>query len=322
MIVDQSRREDTRTKAVARAIAWVKKNRLADNGIPPHPGAPRATQEVTGYFIPTLYDCGEPALARDLARWEASVQRADGAFVAVDGVPYTFDTAQAMRGLLRALDDIPALKDNLARAARFVASQIDADGRIHTPAYGQWLCEDGSTFSEYANLYVLPPLRAAGEKLGDGRLIDTVSRSIAYFKAHSDLVEFKPELGTLSHIFGYMMEALTQLGEYELARRGLQQAAAVQTSDGAVPAYPGATWVCSTGVAQLALAWYGVGESDRADAALDYLCRIQNASGGFYGGYGPGAAYFPDAEISWAIKFFLDGCAVSRKHSADAAYKP
>lgn len=313
MIVDQTRRVETRQKAIERAIAWVKATRLPHNGLPPHPGASTATQEVTGYFIPTLYDCGEPDLARDLARWEASVQRADGAFVAVDGVPYTFDTAQAMRGLLRAIDDLPVLKDNLARAASFVASQIDSEGRIHTPAYGQWRCGDGSTFSEYANLYVLPPLRAAGEKLGDRRLIDAVSRSIAYFKARPDLVEFKPQLGTLSHIFGYMMEALTQLGELDLARRGLQQAAAIQRSDGAIPAYPGATWVCSTGVAQLALAWYAVGEVDRGDAALDYLCRIQNASGGFYGGYGPGAAYFPDAEISWAVKFFLDGCLVSSK---------
>lgn len=136
----------------------------------------------------------------------------------------------------------------------------------------------------------MPPLRAAGEKLGDRSLLDAANR-IAYYKAQPDLVEFKPQIGTLSHIFGYMTEGLTQLGEYDLALRGLQQAADIQTADGAVPAYQ-VHWVCSTGVAQLALAWYAIGDTTRADAALGYRCRIQNEVGGFYGGYGRGETYF------------------------------
>jgi malonyl-CoA O-methyltransferase len=49
-----------------------------------------------------------------------------------------------------------------------------------------------------------------------------------------------------------------------------------------------------------------LGDRERADRAIEWLCRHQNPSGGFYGGYGPGADYFPDNEIAWAAKYFLD----------------
>ena len=103
-----------------------------------------------------------------------------------------------------------------------------------------------------------------------------------------------------------MLEALVELGELELARKGLRQALAIQKKDGSIPAYPGATWVCSTGMAQLAIAWYMLGEREPADRAMDYLIRLQNPSGGFYGGYGLNAQYFPQEEISWAAKYFVD----------------
>lgn len=272
----------------------------------PHHKHSVASQEVTGYLIPTLYEIGERDMALEMARWEASVQRVDGAFSALDGVPYTFDTAQAVRGFLSVLTDIPALEDNIRRACDFILTQIEPSGRISTPSYALWRCADGSTFTEYANLYVLPPLVEAGTRLGQPRYIEAAARALDYYKSQQDLVDFKPELGTLSHIFGYMMEALVDLQEIDLARRGLAQAAAIQWPTGAIPAYPGAAWVCSTGMAQLAIAWYRLGERGPADAALRYLEALQLPNGGFYGSYGSGAAYLPTEEISWAVKFFID----------------
>jgi malonyl-CoA O-methyltransferase len=169
-----------------------------------------------------------------------------------------------------------------------------------------WSCADGSTFSEYVNLYVLPPLVAAGHRLEEPAYLDAASKALAYYKSRPDLVEFKPQIGSLSHIFGYMMEALVDLGEVELARSGLAQAAAIQAPNGAIAAFPGVRWVCSTGMAQLAIAWYKLGDRPPADSALMYLETLQLPSGGFYGSYGPDAAYLPRQEISWAVKFFLD----------------
>ena len=266
------------------------------------------SQETTGYAISTLYQFGERTLAIELARWEASCQRPDGAFSAVDGVPYTFDTAQVIRGFLSVLDDAPEFEGNLRRACNFVERNIASDGEVRTPSYELWRLQDGSMLSEYGNVYVLPPMLEAGKKLGEGKYLAAAERGMSYFRRKADLVEFKPELSMISHYFGYMMEALADLGETELAKSGLEQAAAIQRRDGMIPAYPGANWVCSTGMAQLALAWYKLGDQEPADKALDYLVTLQNKSGGFYGGYGRGANYFPDKEISWAVKFFLDAC--------------
>lgn len=308
-----SKRHVTERTPLEKAIQWIKDHRIPEGGILPHHKHNIATQEVTGYLIPTLYNLGEKELAKDLARWEASIQRPDGAFTATDNVPYTFDTAQVMRGLLTVLDEMPQVENNLRRACDFVASQITADGKVCTPSYNMWKCVDGSSFSEYANLYVLPPLLEAGHKLSEPRYIEGAKRGTAYFKGKPDLIEFKAEIGTFSHIFGYMMEALVDLDERELARKGLQQVASIQRESGAIPAYPGVDWVCSTGIAQLAVAWYKLGELEPADKAIAYLESIQHESGGFYGSYGGGAQYFLKKEISWVVKFFLDGLLLKSK---------
>lgn len=262
---------------------------------------------MTGYIIPTLYAAGEKDYARDLAKWEASVQRSDGSFTApgVD-VPYTFDTAQVIRGFIAVLDDLPELRKNLIRACDFVESQITQDGRVLSPSDDAWKIWDGTMFTEYTNLYVLPPLMQAGKKLKIKKYSDAAYRGMDYFMQKKDLVEFKPKPATISHIFGYMMEALVELGQTELAKAGLKQAVEIQKYDGAIPAYPGVDWVCSTGMAQLAIAWYKLGDKEPADKAMAYLEKLQNPSGGFYGSYGRGAKYFPKEEISWATKFFLD----------------
>jgi malonyl-CoA O-methyltransferase len=102
------------------------------------------------------------------------------------------------------------------------------------------------------------------------------------------------------------MEALVELGELELARSGMADVERLQRKDGSIPAYPDVDWICSTGIAQYAGVWYRLGERERADRALAYLERIQNDTGGFFGSRGRGASYMPGAEISWAVKYFLD----------------
>jgi malonyl-CoA O-methyltransferase len=292
--------------AVARAVQWVKNNQVPGGGIAVHHRTREATQEVTGYLIPTLMNAGEEELAVKLARWEASVQKPDGSLAAPDGIPYTFDTAQVARGFLSVLDQAPELEGNLRRACDYVASQIGADGSVRTASLDMWKLPDGSVLTDYCNLFVLPPLVEASRRLGKPEYASAAARAVEYFRRKNDLVVFKPESGTLSHMFGYMMEALADLGEHDLARKGLAQAEAIQQADGTIPAYPGATWTCSTGTAQLVLAWLKVGRREPALRALRSLERLQHDSGGFFGSYGKNAIYFPKEEISWAVKFFID----------------
>ena len=296
-----------RGNSLQKAISWVKRYRIPNSGIVAQHKTKTVTPEVTGYLIPTLYNAGEKELAYDLAKWEASIQRPDGSFVAPGSdVPYSFDTAQIARGFLAVMDDRPEFEKNLRLALDYVERYVAPDGKVLTDSYDMWLLEDGTTLSEYGNLYNLPPLLEGGIKLNEPRYIAAARRGMDYFRKKSDLVEFKPQLSMLSHYFGYMMEALVDLGETDLAKKGLEQALALQRSDGSIPAYPGVDWVCATGMAQLAIAWYKLGINEPADKAMAYLEKIQNPSGGFYGGYGQNVNYFNGKEIPWAVKFFID----------------
>src|SRR4051812_26445409 len=107
---DNTERQARAAAAVRKAVAWVKKHRLPGSGVPVHHKSQIATQEVTGYLIPSLLNAGEVELAMELALWEASVQKSDGSLAAPDGVPYTFDTAQVIRGFLAVVDRAPQLE--------------------------------------------------------------------------------------------------------------------------------------------------------------------------------------------------------------------
>jgi len=281
-----------------RAMDWFKANMVPGQGIIVHTRQPVPYPEVTGYFIPTLYNWNEPELARTCTRWLMSIQLPDGAFPAPDGVPYTFDTAQIMRGLCVAIDDVPGARESLRRASDWMLTQVDASGRLLTPSTELW----AGIASDLIHTYALPPLAEAGRLLGEKKYEDTAKFVLEHYKQREDLVPFN----RLSHFHAYAMEALCEMGEFDLARQGMADVARVQRSDGSVPAYPDVEWICSTGMAQYAIVWYTLGDPVRANRAIDYLEKIQNTSGGFFGSYGRGAQYISGGEISWGVKYFLD----------------
>jgi malonyl-CoA O-methyltransferase len=283
----------------ARALAWCKAHTVPGQGIIVHTRQPVPYPEVAGYYIPTLYQWGETEMARSYTRWLMSIQLPDGAFPAPDGVPYTFDTAQIMRGLCAALNDVDGVESSLRRACDWMLTQVDpATGQLKTPSTELWT----DIASDLIHSYALPPLEQAGKLLGVQEYEDAARFVLAYYKRQPGLVPFN----RLSHFHAYAMEALTEMGELDLARQGMADVARVQRPDGSIPAYPDVEWVCSTGMAQYAIVWYALGDKQRADRAIAYLETIQNASGGFYGSYGKGAKYIPGGEISWGVKYFLD----------------
>src|SRR4029079_8607895 len=141
----------TSADSMKRALEWAKRIYRVGAVLPSNVFPP--SEETTGYIIPTFYQYGEKELAVELRRWETTRQRSDGAFCAPDGVPYTFDSAQVMRGFLAGLDDVPAFEEPLRRVCDYVESQIDKDGKVRTFSYDTWRLVDGSYFSDYAHLY-------------------------------------------------------------------------------------------------------------------------------------------------------------------------
>jgi malonyl-CoA O-methyltransferase len=277
---------------------WFKQHRVVDKGIIIHTRQPEPYPEVTGYFIPTLYNWGEQELARTCTKWLLSIQLPDGSFPAPDGVPYTFDTGQIMRGLCAAFGDMNGIEVPLRKACDWVLTQINEEGRLMTPSTELW----SDIANDLIHVYVLPPLVLAGKLLGVPEYEEKADFVLAYYKKQEGLVPFN----RLSHFHAYAMDALCEMGELELATQGMADVERYQRPDGSIPAYPDVDWVCSTGMAQYAIVWYTLGKKEQADRAISYLEKIQNKSGGFYGSYGKGAKYIPGAEISWGVKYFLD----------------
>ncbi len=289
-----------------KAVQWIKNNSIPGQGIVVSSRQRVSYPEVTGYFIPTLLSIGERELAYQYARWLLSVQRQDGSY-GLNGHSYAFDTGQVVRGWVALLEQMPELEQPLCRACDWLIETTDSQtGRLMVPPSGAaWSLGRRGQVSEGIHLHVLPPLYRAGELLNESRYCEFVSRSLNYYLKNVNLTDFS-QPNALTHFYAYAQEALLELGCEDEARRGMASVAGYQQQGGAVPGYSDVSWVCSTGLAQLAQVWYRLGETERADAALKFLEMVQNPSGGFFGSYGVGADYFPAEEISWACKYAIE----------------
>ena len=283
---------------------WLKTNSVKGKGV--KVTAQRSDEvypEVTGYFIPSLLSWGERELAVQFADWLVSIQNSDGSWNDPSGkCAYTFDTGQILKGLLAFSEYCSEYDQSIKRGCEWILQQIQSSGRVTTPDTNSWRLPNNKIVPEAIHLYALQPLKDAGERWGIEDYTSAVDRALAYYLADESLTEFS----TLSHFHAYIIEALVDLGYSEWAKSAMDNVAKYQKKNGSVSAYYDVKWVCSTGLFQYAIIWYKLGELSRANRAFDYACSLQNSSGGFYGGYGKKANYFPNEEISWAVKYFLD----------------
>lgn len=278
------------------ALGWIRAHESQTGGILVHSGNANAYPEVTGYLVPTLLRYGERELAARLARWLVCIQRADGSYTSADGVPYVFDTGQVLRGLLAARGIVRGALEAGRSAATYLCSEMIDGGR------GGFGTRYSGSIPESVHLYVLPALHAAAEVLKQSEFRVAADRCLEYYLASKDFLQ----MSDLTHFLGYQLEALIDLGLANKARAVLDALREQQSADGSVRGMGGASWVCVPGLAQIAVCWYKVGQWQPADKALAWLEAHQQPSGGFHGSYGPGASYFPNAELSWAVKFYLD----------------
>ncbi|NQU43254.1 glycosyltransferase [bacterium] len=305
-----------------RAIEWVRYHSSAKGGIVHSPQMSQSYPEVSGYFIPTLLKVEERELAVRYAKWLLEIQNEDGSWNGVGTkTAYTFDTAQVLKGLLvlyrdregnPGREEMPGqdeLRSAILRGSDWLLSRIGEDGRVTTPAEDALQIPSGGSVPEAFYLYALSPLREAAGLLSRPDLEEGAQRALKYYLSQSDLGAFR----TLSHFHAYIVEALIDLGRKDLAREALEEVDRLQRPDGSVPAWRDTEWVCSTGLAQYAVCWSKLDARDRARKAFAWLCAHQEPSGGFYGGYGENAAYFPRSEISWAVKYFLDAWTLLRR---------
>lgn len=287
---------------VKRVIQWVHANENPDGGIFLSSGDGVSYPEVTGYLIPTLLNYGEEELAGRFTRWLIQIQRKDGSFTSADGVPHIFDTGQALRGILAASSLVPGAVEAAARSVKYLRTRMANRGAHGFNVDSVWIRRYSKAIPLSSHMYVLPPLLGAAEMFHDAELKSAVENSLGHYVKSQEALR----LGTLTHFLAYELEALIDLGKGEIALSVLSRLRELQASDGSVRGKEGVSWVCTPGLAQLAVCWYKVGQAEPADKALRWLDSHQTNSGGFRGSYGDDASYFPDVELSWAAKFYLD----------------
>lgn len=297
-----------------KAAEWIQRNSVPGGGIINNCKLKESYPEVTGYYIPTLMKWGFLELAVSYAKWLCSIQHEDGAWYDTEGKdPYVFDTAQILKGLLEVREHVDGVNTAVRKGCDWILSNIEESGRLTTPSKGEW--GEAGVCSELIHLYCLSPLYEAADVYGEPKYREAAEKVADYYIAeHGEEIR---NFGFLSHFYAYVMEALCDIGREELARESMKQMERLLDEKGYVPAYHDVEWVCSTGMFQLAIVWFKLGDLERGNKALNYAAKLQNESGGWYGSYpvtdAPKATdrreypdYFADAEISWAVKYFLD----------------
>ncbi len=295
-----------------KAIAWIEANTVKEtigSSIVNTTVLPKGYPEVTGYFIPSLIRWGYRKLAIDYAHWLMSIQHEDGSWYDTLGEkPYVFDTAQILKGLLAVYSIAPnkEIKNAIVKGAKWLECCIQFDGQLKVPDESIW--NNPRYYSELIHLYCLSPLIEVADKFQMPELAAKAQLSLVYYKNNyrDEILHFS----LLSHFYAYVMEALIDLGEIDIAKEAMANIAKLQNEDGAVPGHNDVKWVCSTGLFQLAVVWFRLGDIERGNRAFAFACKLQNESGGWYGSYpvdgDTSNDYFPASEISWAVKYFLD----------------
>jgi len=305
-----------------RAIEWIKNNTIDGNGIAVSSMEKKIYPEVTGYYIPTLIEWGERDLACAYAKHLVSIQKEDGSWFDMnDSAPYVFDSAQILKGLLSIRKIMPNVDSSIIKGCDWILSNMQPDGRLVTPNKDAW-GDDESFCSELIHLYCLSPIREAGIIFGKSEYLEKVNSIIEYYKREK--MDKIRNFSLLSHFYAYVMEALFDLGEFELCRESMTRLEKFRNTKGGIPGLYDVPWICSTGLFQLAVVWYKLGDLEKGNTLFDYALSLQNESGGWYGSYPAPTIfakfyrgrkkpyYFPDAEISWAVKYFLDALALRK----------
>ena len=314
---------NNKVEQFTRALKWINDNTLNGNGIAVTSKEQEIYPEVTGYYIPSLLQWGERDLAISYAKYLCSIQKEDGSWYdSKDIAPYVFDSAQILKGLVAIREIMPEVDEHIIRGCDWILTNMHEDGRLTTPSKDAW-GNNEDFCSELIHIYCLSPIRDAGNIFNKPEYLSAVDKILAYYKREK--IDRIKNFSLLSHFYAYVMEGLFDLGEVELCRESMERLEEYRNSKDGIPGLNDVPWVCSTGMFQLAIVWYKLGELEKGNSLFYYALSLQNESGGWFGSYpAPGFMarfyigrkkpyYFPDAEISWAVKYFLDALALKEK---------
>ena len=122
-----------------KAIEWIYCHTIEEEGIICNTELRKSYPEVSGYYIPTLIKWGYKELAIQYAKWLCSIQKSDGSWYDTNNtMPYVFDTAQVLKGLLAIRVIYPDVDRAIKRGCDWIVSNIQKSGRLTTPDKTAW----------------------------------------------------------------------------------------------------------------------------------------------------------------------------------------
>lgn len=286
------------TTSVERACNWILNNQKENGGVSVFCGSSYEYPEVTGYIIPTMLRYGFRDEALNMAQYLASVANQDGSFNAAgsDRV-YLFDTAQALRGLNAICEVTDQYIAPRKKTAEYLFSVLKEHGGIFPKSY-----QDDPIVPETIMLFALPPMLEYARMTGDVDQVELIHQAVQQYLQEPEVLSMR----SLTHFLAYQIDGLIDLGYRKEVRPVIDQLLNSQREDGSIPAWKGADWVCITGCSQIAICLYKLEMPEPANKLMAWVEQNIEDDGGFLGSVGPRAEYYPDRELSWAVKFYLD----------------
>ena len=325
--------------ALEEALRWltVAQDRVGTGGVGSYEfyGWTQGYPEVTGYIIPTIWDCrnvlGQEKLAERAVRmadWELRIQNEDGGWEGgVEGQNETslvFNTGQVIRGLLRTHQETGDGRDLDAaiRAGDWIVKHQEEDG--------SWTRANHLQMKRVYDSYVSAPLARLAQVTGNEayeraaiRNCDFVlrqQRENGWFDNCDNSPHFNDQ--PITHTLGYTIDGLLETGELlgreDFVAAGTKAADAVMcrvSPSGLLLGRfddrwrPRVRWSCLTGCAQMGVImmklYTDTGDERYADTAsrltdfLIYVQRLnavgQNRSGALPGSYPIWGTYVPSS---------------------------
>lgn len=322
-----------RPPAAESALRWLRSLAADGDGIAPTSGTSAVCPGLSAAAVQTLFNFGETELAVRFARRLISLQKRDGS-VPDAGLLHgsLFNTAHAVRAWTAIVDAepgaLPEAEAALRRGCCYLAGRVADDGTLR-------VSESGGSFERWAppivHLVGFAALSEWAKRWNMSTWRDAVGRAVGRILRTEDSARPAAQ----SHVAAHGIEAFLNLAAYDercgiIARRALDEAAAVQTVDGALPTDRNHAWISSAGLAHYAVLWFRAGRKEAGDRAMACLADRQREDGGWAGSWGRGAAYFPRSCSAWTAKYFLDAAlgqvaisfndaAVVRDHKSFAA---
>jgi hypothetical protein len=315
--------------------------------------------EVTGYIIPTFWDCAHALGREDLGRravrmaeWELRIQDQtggwEGGYEGDGRGPVVFNTGQVIRGLVRSHAETGDSRylDAATRAGRWIVDMQEPDG--------SWAKANFKGMRRVYDAYVAAPLVQLADAAGGEELRDAARRSCEFVLGHQhangwfECCDNSPyyDEAPLTHTICYTIDGLLETGELLGEERYVEAARTAATS--LLPRVerwsrlygrldpdwnPAARWVCLTGAAQLGIIFmrlHAQSHDGRYLAAarklLDFLAWVQalnaegvDRAGAIAGAYPIWGFYCPLKYPSWATKYFVDLLLAVRSEVGDDA---